>query len=151
MFLSAMPTHLFYTFKNGDSTISMGSLFQWITTLCVKKFFVIFNINFSWNSSRRNCNCVVHGLYLITPPCSSLFILKRMGTCRVCTLEFTWRLEVVMTLFCCFLNQEHKFSANIYLIHSVGCVSKLGLFWGATGNILYPQSFYCGWAWSGMI
>jgi len=40
------------TSRDGDSTTSLGSLFQCLTTLSVKKFFLISNLNLPWHSLR---------------------------------------------------------------------------------------------------
>ena len=40
-----MSTHLLNTSTDGDSTTSLGSLFQHVITLSVKKFFLISNLN----------------------------------------------------------------------------------------------------------
>ncbi|KAK4825477.1 LOW QUALITY PROTEIN: hypothetical protein QYF61_027632 [Mycteria americana] len=45
MFLNATPTHPLNTCMDGDSTTSLGSLFQCLTTLSVKKFSLISNLN----------------------------------------------------------------------------------------------------------
>uniref|UniRef100_A0A8B9M5I0 Disco interacting protein 2 homolog C n=1 Tax=Accipiter nisus TaxID=211598 RepID=A0A8B9M5I0_9AVES len=44
--------HLLNTFRDGDSTTSLGSLFQYLTTLLVKKFFLISNLNLPWCNLR---------------------------------------------------------------------------------------------------
>ncbi|KAK4827080.1 hypothetical protein QYF61_014182 [Mycteria americana] len=37
---------------DGDSTTSLGSLFQWLATLSVKNFFLISNLNLPWHNLR---------------------------------------------------------------------------------------------------
>jgi len=44
MSLSTRPTCYLNTSRDGDSTTSLGSLFQCLTTLSVKKFFLISNL-----------------------------------------------------------------------------------------------------------
>jgi len=44
MFLNAISTHLLNTARNGDSTVSLGSLFQCLTTFLLKKVFLISNL-----------------------------------------------------------------------------------------------------------
>jgi len=43
---------VFYTSRNGDSTTSLGSLFQCLTTLSVKKFSLISNLTLPWCNFR---------------------------------------------------------------------------------------------------
>ncbi|KAK4828289.1 hypothetical protein QYF61_024954 [Mycteria americana] len=52
MSLSTMSTRPLNTSRDGDSTTSLGSLFQCLTTLLVKKFFLISNLNFPWCNLR---------------------------------------------------------------------------------------------------
>ena len=47
-----MSTHLLNTSRGGDSTTTLGSLFQWSTTLRVKEFFLIPNLNLPWCNLR---------------------------------------------------------------------------------------------------
>ena len=49
---SATSTHFFNTSRDGHSTTSLGSLFQCLTTLSVKKFFPIPNLNLPWHNLR---------------------------------------------------------------------------------------------------
>ena len=49
---SATSTHFLNTYRDGDSTASLGSLFQCLTTLSVKKFFLISSLNLPWCSLR---------------------------------------------------------------------------------------------------
>uniref|UniRef100_A0A8V0XGV5 EH domain-containing protein n=1 Tax=Gallus gallus TaxID=9031 RepID=A0A8V0XGV5_CHICK len=44
--------HFKHTSRDGDSTTSLGSLFQCLTTLSVKKFFLIFKLNLPWCNLR---------------------------------------------------------------------------------------------------
>jgi len=44
------PKHLFNTYRDGDPTTSLGSLFQCITTLSLKKLFLISTSNLSWHN-----------------------------------------------------------------------------------------------------
>jgi len=49
------PEHIKWfliTSRDGDSTTSLGSLFQCFTTLSVKKFFLISNLNLPWHNLR---------------------------------------------------------------------------------------------------
>ena len=48
---SATSTRFFNTSRDGDSTTSLGSLFQCLTTLSVKKFFWRSNLNLPWCNS----------------------------------------------------------------------------------------------------
>jgi len=48
MFLSATSAHLLNTSRDSDSTTALGSLFQCLTTLSVKKFFLTSNLNLPW-------------------------------------------------------------------------------------------------------
>ncbi|KAK4825788.1 hypothetical protein QYF61_002372 [Mycteria americana] len=50
--LSTTSTCLLNTSREGDSTTSLGSLFQGLATLSVKKFFLISNLNFPWRNLR---------------------------------------------------------------------------------------------------
>ena len=50
--LSATSTCLLNTSRDGDSTTSLGSLFQCWTTLSVKKFFLISSLNLPWCNLR---------------------------------------------------------------------------------------------------
>ena len=45
---SATSTRFLNTSRDGDSTTALGSLFQCLTTLSVKKFFLISNLNLPW-------------------------------------------------------------------------------------------------------
>jgi len=47
MILSAISTCFLKTSRIGDSTTALGSLFQCLTTLSVKKFFLISNLKLS--------------------------------------------------------------------------------------------------------
>ena len=47
MFLSATSTLFLNISRNGDSTMSLSSLFQYLTTPSGKKFFIISNLNLS--------------------------------------------------------------------------------------------------------
>ena len=49
---SATSTHFLITSRDGDSTTSLGSLFQCLTTLSVKKVFLISNPNLPWCNLR---------------------------------------------------------------------------------------------------
>ena len=49
---STTSTRFFNTSRDGDSTTSLGSLFQCLTTVSVKKFFLISNLNFPWHNLR---------------------------------------------------------------------------------------------------
>lgn len=50
--LSAPSAHQMNTSRAGDSTISLGSQFQCLITLSVKKFFQISNVNLHWCNLR---------------------------------------------------------------------------------------------------
>lgn len=52
MSLRATPIHLLNTSREGDSTTSLNSLFQSLTTLLVKFFFVISSLNLTWHNLR---------------------------------------------------------------------------------------------------
>ena len=52
MSLSTTSKWLLNTIRDGDSTTLSGSLFQCLTTLSVKKFFLISNVNFPWCNLR---------------------------------------------------------------------------------------------------
>ncbi|KAK4829075.1 hypothetical protein QYF61_002019, partial [Mycteria americana] len=52
MSLSTTSTHLLNTSRDGDSTTSLGSLLQCLTTLSVKTFFLISNLNLPWHNLR---------------------------------------------------------------------------------------------------
>ena len=52
MSLSAMSIHLLNTSRDGDSTTSLGSLFQCFISLSVMKFFRISNLNLPWCNLR---------------------------------------------------------------------------------------------------
>ena len=47
---SVISTHFFNISRDGDSTTSLDSLFQCLTTLSVKKFFLISNLNLPWRT-----------------------------------------------------------------------------------------------------
>ena len=49
---SATSTRFLNTPRDGDSTTSLGSLFQCLTTLSVKKFFLISSLNLPWCNLR---------------------------------------------------------------------------------------------------
>ena len=49
---SATPKCFLNTSRDGDSTTSLGSLFQCQTTLSVKKFFITASLNLSWRNLR---------------------------------------------------------------------------------------------------
>jgi len=57
-----MSTHLLNTSGDGDSTTSLGSLFQCLTTFSVKMFFLISNLNLPW------CNLRLFPLVLSLAP-----------------------------------------------------------------------------------
>jgi len=71
MSLSSASTRLLNTSRDGTSAASLDSLFQCLTALSVKKFFLIPSLNFSWYNLR------VFPLVLLpvtwekrpTPPC----------------------------------------------------------------------------------
>ena len=52
MSLSTTSKRFLNASKDGDSTTSLGSLFQCLTILSVKKFFLISNLNLPWCSLR---------------------------------------------------------------------------------------------------
>ena len=52
MALSTTSKWFLNTSRDGDSTTSLGSLFQCLTTFCVKKFFLISNLNLPWLNLR---------------------------------------------------------------------------------------------------
>jgi len=52
MSLSSTSKCFLNTFRDGGSTTPLGSLFQCLTTLSVKKFFLIFNLNLPWLNLR---------------------------------------------------------------------------------------------------
>ena len=52
MFLSTKSKCFLNTSRDGDSTASLGSPFQHLTTLSEKKFFLTFNLNFPWHNLR---------------------------------------------------------------------------------------------------
>ena len=52
MSLSTTSKQFLNTSKDGDSTTSLGSLFQCLTTLSVKKCFLISNLNLPWHNLR---------------------------------------------------------------------------------------------------
>ena len=52
MSLSTTSRWFLNTFRDGDSTTYLGSLFQCLTTLSVKKFFLISNLNLPWLNLR---------------------------------------------------------------------------------------------------
>lgn len=52
MSISATSIHLLNTFRGGDSTTSLGSLFQCLATSSVKKFFLIPSLNLPWHNLR---------------------------------------------------------------------------------------------------
>ena len=52
MSLSTTSKWFLNTFRDGDSTIELGSLFQCLTTLSVKKFFLTSNLNLPWCNLR---------------------------------------------------------------------------------------------------
>lgn len=49
---SATATGTLNTSRASDSTTSLGHLFQYLTTLSMKKFFLMFNKNLPWNNLR---------------------------------------------------------------------------------------------------
>ena len=57
MSLSTMSTHLLNTSRDGDSATFLGSLFQCLTTLPVKKFFLISNLNLTWVQLEAVSSC----------------------------------------------------------------------------------------------
>lgn len=54
-FPSATATHFLSTSKNGDSTMSLGSLFQCLITPPVKNLFLISGLNLPWHNLRIFC------------------------------------------------------------------------------------------------
>ena len=52
MSCSATSTGFLNTSRDGNSTTSLSSLFQCLTTLSVKKFFLISNLNLPWHNLR---------------------------------------------------------------------------------------------------
>ena len=80
---SATSTHFFNTSRDGDSTTSLGSLLQCLTTLSVYKFFVISNLNLPWRNLRP---------YQSPAPLQSCLAQQRapqsqlplLGSCPVC-------------------------------------------------------------------
>jgi len=52
MSLSTTSKHLLSTFRDGNSIIFVGSLFQPLTTLSEKKYFLISNLNLPWHNLR---------------------------------------------------------------------------------------------------
>ena len=53
---SAALTRFLNTSRDGESTASLGSLFQCLTTLSVKTFFLISSLNLPWRNLRPNCS-----------------------------------------------------------------------------------------------
>lgn len=68
-------THLLSSCRDGDSTTPLGSLFQSLTTLSVKKFFLTSNLNLPWHS--------------LKPFPLTLLLFKRL-TCSSISLSFLW-------------------------------------------------------------
>ena len=52
MFLSTTSRQFLNTSRDADSITSLGSLFQFLTTLSAKKFFLLFNLNLPWHNLR---------------------------------------------------------------------------------------------------
>jgi len=52
MSLSTTSKQFVNTFRDSDSTTSLGSLFQCLTSLSEKKFFLISNLNLPWCNLR---------------------------------------------------------------------------------------------------
>ena len=52
MSLSTTYKQFLNTFRDGDSTTSLGSLFQCLTTFSVNKFFLMSNLNLPWHNLR---------------------------------------------------------------------------------------------------
>ena len=50
MSLHTTSTHFLNASKDSDSTTSKDSLFQYLTTLSEKKFFLISNLNLPWHN-----------------------------------------------------------------------------------------------------
>ena len=74
--LSVTSTHLLNTSRDGDSTTSLGSLFQCLITLSVKKFFLISNLNFPWRREGQSIQL-----------CSLWVWVMRIGTGQHTSLE----------------------------------------------------------------
>jgi len=49
---SATSINLLHISKNCNSTIALGSLFQYLTTLPVNNFFLLSNLNLPWHNFR---------------------------------------------------------------------------------------------------
>ena len=83
---SAISTHFFNTSKDSDSTTSLGSLFQWLTTLSLKKFFWISNLILPWCNLRpfRRSNAFVTSVSFQVPCQNSQSKLNKRDTlwCR---------------------------------------------------------------------
>jgi len=67
MSLSTASKQLLNTFRDGDSTTSLGSLCHCLTTLDEKKFFLIHNPNLSW-CNLRPFPLVLSTNYMGEPP-----------------------------------------------------------------------------------
>ena len=52
MLLSTISKHFLNTFRDRNSTISLDSLFQHLTTLLERIFFLISNLNLPWHNLR---------------------------------------------------------------------------------------------------
>lgn len=68
--LSATSVSLYKTFKNSDYTAFLGSLMQYLTTLLVKKVFLVSNLKLSW------CNLKPFSLVLVLVISSTLSLLS---------------------------------------------------------------------------
>lgn len=86
--LSGTSTNLFNTSSNGDSTTSLSSLFQFLTTLSMKKFFLISSLNISW-CNLKEFSYVLSFFTLSEKTPSSLHLIS--GSCiKWCSLPWAF-------------------------------------------------------------
>ena len=93
MFLSATSTCFLNTSRDGDSTTSLGSLCQCLTTLSEKNFFLISNLNLPWHYVKPLP--LVYSIYLKT--CLIFYILSSFCS-RDFVKAFAFSLSTLLVL-----------------------------------------------------
>lgn len=119
--LSTTSTHLSNSSRNGDSTTPLDSLFQWLTTLLVKKMFLVSDLKLPWQTwglflfscclllGRRDCEVRLTSLQatfrLLQRAISFLFSrlnnpIPLAASHKTCALDPSWRMSSLPGLVC---------------------------------------------------
>ena len=109
MSLGATSTIFLNTLCNDDSTISLINLFQYLTALYEKNFFLVSNLNLPWcNLKPLPLYCLCEGLYLAVSQILTVVItyvlncfIYSFRTVALLFLGLVWRVwQVLVKLLC---------------------------------------------------